>query len=119
MDKQLRRSAAEGSNTGERCVRRTWRGTRRFGGDADVHAGYDGGDASRCAVSDTGTSSGDRITSSGVLSLTGIESGATVRVLDRWRDDVDKAASEVRPKGQAGEDCVRPDVARTRVRWGR
>ena len=49
--------------------------------------------------SDTGTSSGDGITSSGVLESDGNRVGRDGAVLDRWRDDVDKAAS-VRPKGR-------------------
>ena len=64
--------------------------TRDSSGDADVHAGYDGGDAGVALSSDTGTSGGDGITSSGVLSLTESRSGRDGAVLDRWRDDVDK-----------------------------
>ena len=49
-------------------------------GTPDVHAGYDGGDAWGVALGDTGTSGSDRITSSGVLSLSGNrKSGATVQ----------------------------------------
>ena len=52
-----------------------------FGGDADVHAGYDSSDAGVSLSSDTGTSGSDGITSSGVLESA--ESGRAQRCSTR------------------------------------
>ena len=68
-------------------------GEHEFGGDADVHAGYDGGCGAWVALIERhGHGSIDGITSSGVLSLAGNQVGRDGAVSDRWRDGVDKAA---------------------------
>ena len=74
VDKQL--PVRPKVRAGERCVRRTWRGTRGSVGTLTFTLKYDGGDAWGVAVERHGTSSSDGITSSGVLSSDGNRSGA-------------------------------------------
>ena len=97
--KQLRSTAGvehgEGASDGRG-------GEHEFGGDADVHAGYDGGDAWGGAVERHGHGN---VTGSPRL----LERRALV--LDRWRDDVDKSAAEGRWSSGRGDDF---DVTRRR-----
>ena len=69
------------------------------------------------ALGDTGTSNSDGITSSGVLSLAEVRSGATVQ----YSTDVAgrRGPASVRPKGRTRVKVRQTDVAGTRVRWGR